>query len=1270
MQQGTRDTGAVRLVPFVPRLVVDWQRNAPGGRVREVEATLVFIDLSGFTNLSERLGRRGKVGAEEITDAIGSTFAELLRVAYEAGGSLLKFGGDALLLFFSGDGHPVRAAYAAGGMRKTLREVGRIETSAGAAILRMSTGIESGTCHLFLVGDSHRELVVAGPLPDRTVAMEAEARTGEIIVGPGTASALPASLLGPDRGPGARLSRTPRTPSGTGTPEIVEGSPEVSVFVPRAVRDHLVAGGLTPEHRQVTVGFLTFGGIGEALERHGPEGAAARIDTLISTVQEAVDAHDVSFLETDVYPGGGKILLASGAPQAQEDAEDRMLLALRTVFEADVELPIRAGVHRGHVFAGAIGPPYRKTYTVMGDAVNTAARVMSRAGWGELLATDSVRGWTRVRFDLDELPPFTVKGKRRPLTAFRVGRRLGGRRRRGGGDAPFVGREAELDELLAAVRRATEGGAGTAVEITGQPGIGKSRLVEELVARSSELRVYTAAGDPYGSSTPYFVVRTLLRSTIGVVPQDDDRTTARKLREHVRRRAPELRPWLPLLALPLDVSVRSTPEVDELAEEFKAQRLAQAVVDLLAADGDPALFVVEDVQWMDEASANAVRALVARAHDEPWTVCLTIRAEQGTGWADRQIELGPLDDGAARTLVRAVSPRPLLPQEAALVLERSGGHPLFLQELAGTGDLEGLPTTVEALVASRIDALPPPDRDLLRVLAVLGQGVEAPFARRFTQRATRLFPELPASADEGSLARLRDFVAADGRRLRFREPLFRQAAYEGLPYKRRRALHEQAGLLLEERTRVADRAEMLSLHFHEAGDRERSWRYSLEAAERSRDRFAHAPEATFLRRALDSACRLDGVTDAERAPTWEDLGLALWRASRFAEARDAFRRARRSVADPVDVARLLRREADVADRLGRHVAASRALFRALRSLEGCNTPEASAQRVRARLQLAHDRRLKGRLEEGVRLCWEALSEAEATGDQTGLANAHNMLNILLSELRHPEAPEHGHRALDLFQALGDRLNGASVLNNLGQDAYDNGDWTAALKLYEESKGALVAAGNAIGAAVVTNNLGEILSDQGDHEEAVRAFEEAETTFRAAGVPTFLAVALANRGRAKTRAGHLQDGRDLLEQAIAEASGAGSDDRLPRLFLAENVLLGRAHTEALATLEAITRSITPAHGPLFHRIRGVALAHIGRRSEARQALCDALRSARSTQAGFEMALALDALSQLDDAGPASAARAEEAQAIFERLGVRKVPSVPLPEGSGKGTLPRT
>src|SRR6266480_3581218 len=202
----------VDFAPFVPRVVLDWLRESPHVHRRELEGTLAFVDISGFTAMSERLAQLGKLGAEEVTEVMNFVFARLLDVAYAHGGGLLKFGGDALLLFFSGEDHATHACDAAFGMRKALRELGLPQTSVGPVTLKMHVGIHSGSFDFFLVGESHRELLLAGSGVTTTVEMEGGAEAGEILVSEPTAAVLPARLFAEPKEGGLLLRAAPGMP--------------------------------------------------------------------------------------------------------------------------------------------------------------------------------------------------------------------------------------------------------------------------------------------------------------------------------------------------------------------------------------------------------------------------------------------------------------------------------------------------------------------------------------------------------------------------------------------------------------------------------------------------------------------------------------------------------------------------------------------------------------------------------------------------------------------------------------------------------------------------------------------------------------------------------------------------------------------------------------------------------------------------------------------------------------------------------------------------
>ena len=214
-----------------------------------------------------------------------------------------------------------------------------------------------------------------------------------------------------------------------------------------------------------------------------------------------------------------------------------MLLALRRIIEGKRSIPIRIGVNQGSVFSGDIGPPYRRTYTVMGDPVNLAARVMSKASPGQLLATEPVLDASTVEFHTTPLEPFMVKGKKEPVVAHAVEQIVGTRHAAEVIALPLVGRDLELaafDEALASARQ----GHGRTIEIVGPPGIGKTRLLRELFDRATGFDVIASACELYQASTAYRPFQKILQTVLEIPEEASDVEAADLLRAPGRNRSP------------------------------------------------------------------------------------------------------------------------------------------------------------------------------------------------------------------------------------------------------------------------------------------------------------------------------------------------------------------------------------------------------------------------------------------------------------------------------------------------------------------------------------------------------------------------------------------------------------------------------------------------------------------------------------------------------------------------------------------------------------
>jgi class 3 adenylate cyclase/tetratricopeptide (TPR) repeat protein len=1264
------------LTAYVPRILGDWLTTSPERNHRAVDGTLVFADISGFTRLTERLSRLGRVGAEEMSDALNATFTQLLGEAQADGADLVKWGGDAVLLLFEGPQHAARAARAAYRMRGRLRTVGRLTTSAGHARLRMSVGVHSGTFHFFLVGDPdlHRELIVCGADVSTVAETEAQANAGQIALSPATCALLDPGWLGTPVGTvGRLLRREPDLPEPV--PSVVRPEwPETVVRgLPVAIREHLLQGPGEPEHRHIAVGFVAFSGTDRLLADEGPEATAAALDHSIRVVAEAVADHKVTFFETDINRDGGKIMLTAGAPTSAGHDAERMLRAARVVVERAGRLPMRVGVNVGNVFSGDFGPPFRRTYSVKGDAINLAARLVARAEPGQVLATAAVPEQSPTSFALRPIPPFTVKGKARPVHAVVVGpvRRDVEVWSRASG--PLVGRGAEVRLLTEAVHAARRR-VGGHVDVVGEPGLGKTRLLEEVCSSAGDLTVLAVTCDEFEASTPYHSFRLLLRELLGIREGTPIEAVRDRLVDRVRDNAPGLLEWLPLLGVPLGVVLPETERTRTLSDEFRKRRVEEVVGDFLdVLLPTPTLLVLDDAHFLDSASADLLGHLTRRLPAAPWLVVTGRRErEGGQGWAGPEaattrVRLAPLsEEEAVRLLQVATEDHPLPRPAIAAIAARAGGNPLFLESLIhaadGSGSVTDLPQSVQDLVTAQVDRLAPADRVVLRYASVLGM--------RFNTHdlATLVLGHAPAP-EQHTYARLGEFLVRDsGAMLRFRHALMRDVAYHGLPFRTRQRLHAKVGERLE-RTNPDSSLELLSLHFLEARRYDKAWRYATAAARNAKDRFANQEAVDLFSRALEAQRRGPAamVAALEVGAVLEELGDTWFAIGLPEQAADAYRRARRELAaDPVRAARVVAKEARIDQRLRKLPQSLRRVSRALRTLEQEPGRWASSARSLLAMRYAISRLAQGRVEEALAWGHRAAEDAEESVDKLTIALAYsNLFGIYVAAGREPELP-YGELALHAYVELEDLPHQADCTNNLAVAALDHNRWPEAVEMFGRAVDIYRQIGDTQGEALATYNRAEVLVRQGRLDTARPLLDEALVTARAVSDGELQGIVLRELGRIACRTGDLAAGLAAFERALAVFAEIDEPEEVPATVLAacEGLLLAGDAAGALGRVDSLPPPDDEALLPMLHRVRGVALLVAGDVAAARAELAAALRAARAEDNRYEEALVrLVSVGLPRPEGGAAVGPEENAGEASSTLAALGVVAVPLPAGVG-------
>jgi class 3 adenylate cyclase len=993
---------------YVPTLVLQWLRDRPQQRHRVLDCTLVFADISGFTRMTEMLAVRGKVGAEEMADLINATFKPLLAIAYEHGAGLIKWGGDAALLLFRGPGHVARGCRAACEMQRVMRETGSRRTSRGPLRLRMSVGIHSGPCDFFLLGHiDHRDLVVTGPAVTTLAEMEKVAGPGQIVVSDGTATALAAAG---HRRPSTRLDagwllrRTPEAEAPAAAATLDFAGTDPGTALSRNLREHVLGRGLESEHRHAAVGFLKFTGVDRLLRERGAEATEAALDHVITTLQAAAATNEVTYIAADIAADGGKVLLSAGAPRRAGRDEDRMIATLRSALNANGHIAVSAGATSGRVFSGDYGPSHRRAYSLMGDCVNLAARLAQHAAPGELLATKELVANATGRVAATEHAPFRAKGKRAPV------RPLGIAAATSTGDAfdraPFRGREEELAALVGAARAAADG-LGQVVEVVGEPGIGKSRLLTELEA-AADAEVLRIDGDVYAGARPYAPFERLLRDRWEIAPDARPAVLASRLTEVVAERAPQLMRWLPLIAVVAGVKVAGTRQVAEIDPRQRKQKLEEVVSEFLGLLLPGArILIFNDVHLMDDASRDLITRLAADTPARWWLLVASRTPNTPSPLTDtphEQITLGALTDAVvADMLAQATAESPLPPQRLTELAQRAGGNPLFVRELVAQlqsgADPDALPRSVEAAITMRIDRLPSADRATLRSAAVLGMEVEVPVLREV------LSADSDTHAWAGNpLARLQDFlepVAPD--RYCFTHQLVRAVTYEGLPYRRRTELHRRCAAAIERAAgEQTDRhAELLSMHCFHGGLFPAAYAYARLAAQSARARYANAEAAESYRRALMAAMRLPEPADPLELAAVEDTLAEIYVERGEMTAADlTLRRALRRLSDrPVARAGLQLKLAGLRETEARFRAAFRWSDLAERTLAGLDGPEVRVIRGQLATRRARLKYRRARYHDAMSFANVAIALA-AENDRPTLAEALEYAD-LCAGARHP-----------------------------------------------------------------------------------------------------------------------------------------------------------------------------------------------------------------------------------------------------------------------------
>lgn len=1078
--------------------------------------SVLFADISGFTPLTEQLRVQlgNRRGAEALAALLNRVYDALVAEVDHYGGSIIGFAGDAITCWFGDENSTARAAACGFALLTAMRSVEHISLPESEPMsLGLKVAITTGVTQRFLVGapEIQRLDALAGAVVARIVIGEELAERGELLVDATTVEQLGnlveiRSWRQDDQERFAVLERliTPVQP----TPQPLENvslanEALLSEMLPLFARN-LSAGvdAFQIELRPVTVLFLRFTGI----DYDGDPNARVKLDQLFRLIQQVVADYAGNILQLTIGDKGSYLYAAFGAPYAHEDDSVRAVSAALDIRDQTLLLnflePVQIGISQGIMRTGTYGGNSRRTYGVLGDEVNLAARLMQRAEPGTILISESVLGDKLDHFALQSLSPIQFKGKAHPIQVFQV---VGPRERSFEArfyTTPLVGRSDMLAQLEEAFKPLLKMQHAGIIYIHGEAGMGKSRLVFEAQQRlQAHMSVTWLIGQADQlNRSPLSAFTYFLRPYFG---QQRERDAAANLtafeqvfadlvaNDEVNRA--ELLIHRSFLAGAIGLVIPGSP-YETADEKLRADSGIAAIKTWARAISrrGPLVIQLEDAQWLDVSSISTVQQLTYNMEDVPLVLILTSRYnDDGSPLIIQNIysvpvhtfDLNRLSDDEVRAVAGAVLHGTISERLAHFISQRAEGNPFFTEQLVldlqernvmletqGAWDIRpdavaDVPTNVNAVLIARLDRLAAQVKAVVQTAAVLGREFEVAVLSRML-RVTD--PLIIQEAERQAI-----WSALDELRYLFRHALLRDAAYNMQAQERLKGLHQLAAETIETLyPNDSSQDDVLLEHWRSAQISHRILHYTVPVCERLIRLTADYPRAEKL---LLEALTLDSTPT--RIILLRLLGDVAELRSDYATA-TSYYEACLNMPDGTDTHRIrvLNGLANITKTQGDRSKAANFSQQALELARKYEDQEGIAQSLSS---LGAIENLLGNYDVARTHFEESLRLYRSLNMQSGVvASLNSLAGIATKKGNVDEARRYLEACLTAAREIGDQQRIGTVLNALGNHALQQGDYVAARGYYQDSLHIKQEIGARLGIGIALGNLAIVAFEQG------------------------------------------------------------------------------------------------------------------------------------------------------------------------------------------------
>ncbi|MCO6452534.1 MAG: tetratricopeptide repeat protein [Caldilineales bacterium] len=1153
---------------LIPHFILD--RYVEGERRGRFQAVTMFVDISGFTRLTEGLMQHDKDGAEVLTEVLNGIFGPIVHEVYARGGMISTFAGDAFTAIFPLQSPEtyIQAAQSALFIQEFFATHGRVSTRYGDYDMAVKVGLGDGETQWGILGPERMHTYFfGGEAVDACAHAEHHAEPGDIILIPSLQSHLEGIAQLDNHGDHCHLLALTAAPAASYPMPAAPDPAVMRVFL----NDSVVDFAAEAEFRNVCSVFISF----EEPDKEDD------LDHLVSSVMQLSKRYGGYFNKLDFGDKGGVMLALFGAPISHENDLQRaadMLLALTKV---DTDCNWRVGLTFGPVYAGIVGSEVRCEYTGIGDIVNLSARLMMQANWRETWCSRQVTEMLGEAYEFEDMGVFKLKGKQGEIPAFKLlhkhespaGSLYSGR---------LIGRETELAALRQFVQPLFQHDASKAdsfagvMYVYGEAGMGKSRLIYDFRQELAEQHLLRwaycpAEGILQQSLNPFtYFLRSYFRQETNLSPTDNrtrflealdqlsDAIPAERVEgEEILRELQRTRSmlgamvdlfWPGSLYESLEPKLRFENTLLAFTALIKAESLVQPVVieidDGSAIDADTHTML--QTLTRDLHGYRAAIIFSSRYNDDGSKFQLDLSATTPTS----EIELQYLGEESLKKFIEQVLETAVSGETAHFLAEQSNGNPFFAEQLAldlrergllvedagmlVLGDVKStdVPTGINALLIARLDRLTNEIKQTVQTASVLG--------REFMlQVLWHMLAGDPDFARKVDVVENEDIWSALSEiRYLFKHALMRDTAYEMQLRARLRELHRLAAEAIEALywDELASHYADLAYHYEKAEVIPKAREYLRLAADHAQENYQNKIALSLYERLLnyvepDELERVD--IHEQRANIFANTSMHDQALAEYKTALAELLQQNDANQNAVWAPKLYRKAAWAYMNKGEYGVALQWLERA----EGAAGAENAFEMARIDTSVAAILYRQGETTAALQRCQHGLQIAEAAHDSKEVAHAYMLrgtINTGLGEL--DEAIVDYTTSLEVSRELEDLRQQSEAANSLGAVYHYKASWEQAITNYAEALTIAEEIGYVDQQATVSNNMGEIYVIRGEFDEAEKRFETCLNTWRRTGFQ--LGVAISHRNLAQIAIfreewdkalEHIQDGLNTLEQ---------------------------------------------------------------------------------------------------------------------------------------------